>query len=131
MEKQIICLDTSILIDFFRKSKKENSTFYQLTNKYQVFATSVITEYEIFTRSNKEQEIFWEELFMKIIILPLDTKASRIAIQIFKELKTNRKLIEIPDILIAATAISNDMPLTTLNKKHFERIKNLQIIENI
>jgi predicted nucleic acid-binding protein len=37
-------------------------------------------------------------------------------------------MIEIPDMLIGATAKANNLKLATLNKKHFERIKNLEII---
>lgn len=59
MENEIICLDTSILIDFFRKKKKEYSVLYELSQKYVTFATSVITEYEIFTGSTKEQQVFF------------------------------------------------------------------------
>jgi predicted nucleic acid-binding protein len=47
MENEIICLDTSVLIDFYRKTVKENSIFYQLTTKYKLFAVSIVTEYEI------------------------------------------------------------------------------------
>jgi predicted nucleic acid-binding protein len=63
MADEIICLDTSILIDFFRKEKKEKSIFYQLSQSHQFFAVSVITEYEIFTGSNSSQQKFWEEFF--------------------------------------------------------------------
>jgi len=33
-----------------------------------------------------------------------------------------------PDIMIAGTALQNNMPLATLNRKHFERISGLKII---
>jgi tRNA(fMet)-specific endonuclease VapC len=36
MENEIICLDTSILIDFYRKRLKEKSTFYRLTKVYNL-----------------------------------------------------------------------------------------------
>lgn len=47
MEKQLICLDTSVLIDYFRKKDKTKSFFYALADEYDSFAVSVITEYEI------------------------------------------------------------------------------------
>ena len=129
MENEIICLDTSILIDFFRKKKKENSVLYELSQKYVMFATSVITEYEIFTGSTKEQQVFWEDFFTNIAVLSFDSETSKVAVDIFRGLKMKSKLIEVPDILIAATAIKNNMQLATLNKKHFERIESLQLIE--
>ena len=129
MENEIICLDTSILIDFFRKKKKEYSVLYELSQKYVMFATSVITEYEIFTGSTKEQQAFWEDFFTNIVVLPFDSETSKVAVEIFRGLKMKSKLIEVPDILIAATAIKNNMQLATLNKKHFERIEGLQLVE--
>ena len=129
MANQMICLDTSILIDFFRKTNKENSAFYRISSQHTLFAVSVITEYEIFTGTTPDQLIFWESFFDKMVILPFDSQANKHAVAIHKDLKSKRKLIEIPDILIAATAISHQLPLATLNKKHFERIKPLSLLE--
>jgi predicted nucleic acid-binding protein len=38
-------------------------------------------------------------------------------------------MIDIADILIGATALSHDIPIATLNYKHFNRIKELEIIK--
>ena len=124
----MICLDTSILIDFFRKEKKENSLFFRLTQQYRIFTVSVITEYEIFVGSNQEQKEFWENFFSRIVVLPFDSASSQMAVQIFKDLKAKNKLIEIPDILIAATAMQNNLPLATTNLKHFDRIEGLDLV---
>ena len=124
----MICLDTSILIDFFRKEKKENSLFFRLTQQYRIFTVSVITDYEIFVGSNQEQQEFWENFFSRIVVLPFDSASSQMAVQIFKDLKAKYKLIEIPDIFIAATAIQNNLPLATTNLKHFDRIEGLELV---
>jgi tRNA(fMet)-specific endonuclease VapC len=71
---ETILLDTSILIDFFRKEKKENSILFKISKEYQNFAVSVITEYEIFVGCNETQKQFWEVFFQKINIIPLDSK---------------------------------------------------------
>jgi tRNA(fMet)-specific endonuclease VapC len=47
---------------------------------------------------------------------------------ITKHLKATNKLIEVPDIFIGATALSNNMKIATLNKRHFERIAGLVIV---
>jgi predicted nucleic acid-binding protein len=46
MVKEIICLDTSIFIDYFRKKNKGGTFFVKLSEKYD-FAISVITKLEI------------------------------------------------------------------------------------
>ena len=129
MEKQIICLDTSVLIDYYRKVNKANTFFFELTKKYELFAVSAITEYEIYCGSNSEQDLFWNNFFDLIITLPFDSKANKETILIERELKKKNKLIDIPDLMIAGTAIANNLKLATLNIKHFERIKNLELIK--
>lgn len=47
MEESLICLDTSVLIDYFRKVKKENSYLYQISEQYDRFAVSAITKYSV------------------------------------------------------------------------------------
>jgi predicted nucleic acid-binding protein len=129
MEKQIICLDTSILIDYFRKVNKSKSFFYELTKDYNLFAVSVITEYEIYSGSNAEQDKYWDIFFGKIISLPYNSEANRITTRIERELRLKNKTIDKPDIMIAGTAIVNNMKLATLNEKHFERIEGLELIK--
>jgi predicted nucleic acid-binding protein len=96
--------------------------------KYALFAVSAITEYELYIGNSKEQNDFWDNFFSQITVLPFDSKTVKKAVAIYKQLKRDNKLIEVPDILIAGTALQNNLPLATLNKKHFERIKGLQII---
>lgn len=48
MENKVVLVDTSILIDFFRKTKKENSKLVSLVRQGYSFYISTITEYEIY-----------------------------------------------------------------------------------
>lgn len=63
MADELICLDSTILIDYFRKTKKENSFFFELANQYSTFAVSIITEFEILSGSNQNQnqKEFWDK----------------------------------------------------------------------
>ena len=130
MEKQLICLDTSVLIDYFRQKDKTKSFFYALAGEYDSFAVSVITEYEIYVGSNSVQDKYWDDFFKKVIVLPYDSHANKTAIDIFRELKRINKVIDAPDLFIAASAIANNMQLATMNDKHFNRIKGLKLVQN-
>ena len=130
MESTMICLDTSVLIDYYRKKDKSKSLFFKLTERYTLFAVSAITEYELYLGNSEEQNIFWDKFFLQITVLPFDTKVARNAANIYKLLKAKNKLIDAPDILIAGTAMRYNMPLATLNCKHFERISGLEIVKN-
>jgi tRNA(fMet)-specific endonuclease VapC len=128
MENEVICLDTSILIDFYRKKVKEKTIFFQLTRNYKLFAISIITEYEVMIGADEEQARFWTAFFDKVTILPFDKKENDVAINLTRLLKTANQLIEVPDIFIGATALANNLKIATLNKKHFERFHGLAIV---
>jgi len=63
-----------------------------------------------------------------VTILPFNAEVSIKAANIDAALKKKRKQIAIPDLFIAATAIFHNVPLATLNKKHFERIDELEVL---
>ena len=126
MDRTCICLDSSILIDYFRKTQKEKTLFFQLTQRYD-FAISVITKLEILNGANIEQQEFWNQVFRKCRMLPLGEPEIDEAILIIKALRLQNQMIELADILIAATAKVHQLKLATLNKKHFARIENLEI----
>jgi tRNA(fMet)-specific endonuclease VapC len=128
MENEIICLDSSVLIDFFRKKKKENSFFYDLTKKYSLFAVSVISEYEVYSGSNAEQDIFWDRFFKTLSILPFNSEVNKFSIKTLRQIRRKGLNIDVPDLFIGSTALYNKMKLATLNKKHFEHIENLVLI---
>lgn len=101
---------------------------YELTESYENFDISVITEFEIYSGSNELQQEFWNQFFENVTILPFDSKTSQAAAQLFKELKQKNKLIAVPDLLIGATAYANHLKLATLNVKDFERIEKLGLL---
>ncbi len=129
MDKKLICLDTSILIDYYRKKNKSKTKFVQLSEKYQ-FSISVITKLEILTGINESQKDFWNNVFGKIEIVPLNEKDVEIAADIIRTLTKQNKIIGLKDILIGATAVSNNLELSTLNNKDFKRIGGLTLIED-
>ncbi|MBU0489862.1 MAG: type II toxin-antitoxin system VapC family toxin [Bacteroidetes bacterium] len=127
MEAGVVFIDTSVLIDYYRKKDKQKSLFFELSATYSTFVVSVITEYEIFIGSQtSEQEKFWNEFFKRVIVLPFDSDVNKTAVKIYRELKAQNKLIDVPDIFIAATAINCNVNFATLNLKHFERIGNIK-----
>jgi tRNA(fMet)-specific endonuclease VapC len=126
--EDLICLDSSVLIDFYRKKRKETTFFYQLSLQYSGFVLPVVSHFEILTGSNINQHSFWENLFEDFIIIPYIPKINFTAIKISAELKKLRKLIDFKDLIIASTAMHYNYTLGTLNEKHFINIRSLKII---
>jgi predicted nucleic acid-binding protein len=126
MAKKLILVDTPVLIELFRKTNKENTTLISLVRQGYSFYISSIIEYEIYVGTTPTQSEFWNEFLEKIGILPFDKKVSKVAVEINKQLKRKRKLI---DLFIAAIAVANNLAFATLNKTHFENIDNLILID--
>ncbi|WP_423146245.1 type II toxin-antitoxin system VapC family toxin [Rubrolithibacter danxiaensis] len=126
---KVILVDTSILIDLFRKTDKRNSRLVALVRQGYTFSISAITEYEIYAGATEPQKSYWEDLLNKIEVLPFDQAVVKLAVDINNSLKKKRKQIGIADLFIAATAIANKLPFATLNIKHFERVDDLEFVE--
>jgi len=127
----MICIDTSVLIDFYRKKNKKNSYFFELVSRNEKFAVSVITEYEIYIGSDAGKDEYWDIFFKDFISLPYDSITNKLAVSIDRKLKSTRNQIDVPDLMIAATALKNNLPLAILNVKHFKRIPELQMITEV
>jgi len=95
MEGGIVLADTSVLIDFFRKTDKSNSYLISILRKGYSFSISAITEYAIYTGAIGEQKLYWQD-FLKIVkVLPFDKDAVKVAVEINEALKRKRKQIDI------------------------------------
>ncbi|MBZ5858377.1 type II toxin-antitoxin system VapC family toxin [Flavihumibacter profundi] len=129
MADKLILVDTSILIDFYRKTNKANSAWMALVRQEYEFAISVISKFEIYSGATTSQLTFWDSVLQRITVFPFDEKTVDKAVDINKELKRKRKQIDIPDLFIAATAVQFQIPPATLNWKHFARIDGLVVIE--
>jgi predicted nucleic acid-binding protein len=61
-------------------------------------------------------------------VLPFSDVVAIESAKIYHQLRRSNKMIEFRDIFIAATCVVNDLPILTLNHKHFSRIKGLEIL---
>lgn len=128
MANEVILLDTSILIDYFRKKDKINSLFLKLSDQYAEFRISVITEFEIYSGAKLEQSKYWEGFLERISVVPFDSEIVKTAVEIDSALKKSSNRLDMADLFIAATAIKFDIPCASLNTKHFERIIGLKLV---
>lgn len=128
MENELICLDSSVLIEYFRKTDKSNSFLFQLSRNHQNFAISVVVYFELLKGSSPEQDAFWHAFFDNIEVLPLSKEIISTAINLHRNLKRKRKTSDAMDLLIASTAKFQSLKLATLNKKHFIHFDGLEIV---
>lgn len=126
MEARKKLVDSSIFIDYFRKREKSKTILYKLSKNFNV-VTSAICHFEIFTGVKESDLVFVNKLFEDIEVIPFNKECAFKASEIYKTLKKKNKIIEFRDIFIGATAIVYNLELSTLNKKHFERIDDIRI----
>ena len=123
-----VLVDTSIIIDYLRKTDKEKTLFWDIINTHECYISSV-TVFELYSGAKEPKHLDALEVVLSYLnILSFDEKQAKIASSVFQKLKAKNKLIEFRDIFIAASAISTQMPLATLNKKHFKRIDDLALV---
>lgn len=121
-----LLLDSSILIDFLRKTNKNDSIFAGLLKQNPEFCISMISHTEIFSGKSvwetRKARKDLEELFSGIYIIPFSLKISELAGKLHMIYR-----IDLLDCIIAATALEQNIPIATLNIKDFKMIKGLKI----
>jgi len=120
--------DTGIFIEHLRAKDKLSTTLYKIADSAEIFL-SAVTLYELHigatTPKKKEDVTVITESFT---ILPFTDDVARKAAVIYHVLRTRNQMIEFRDIFIAATCLVHDLPIVTLNKKHFKRIDDLKML---
>lgn len=129
MAAGLILVDTSILIDFYRKTNKENSVWIHLVRQDYSFAISSVTKYELYAGASANQLNYWNEVLAYIEVLSFNERCVDTAVKINAALKRKRKQIALADLFIGSTAVTHQLSIATLNTKHFERIEGLILID--
>ena len=123
-------IDTNIIIYSLKKAGNVNNNF--LKYKDDEMSLSVISYGELVFGAKKSSSV---EKNLKTVeniksIFPL-VDVTPDVMDVFGELKAKiqktGRIIDDMDLLIASTAIAENMILVTHNTKHFEKIPNLQI----
>lgn len=120
----ILC-DTNILIEFY----KGNSDIVQELENIGLpnLAISVITVGEMYFGARDKRELGQIKKNLSLLNqIPLDADISKRFLALLEEYALSHRL-SVPDALIAATALSQNIPLYTLNLKDFQYIPDLQI----
>ena len=121
---QKVCLDTDACIAIINRKGGYQSILNKIL--YSRVFVSTVTLFELFLRKTNVVEV--ENFIKDLEILNFDTTSARKASEILKILKNEGELIEVRDLFIASAAIVNDCSLATFNKKHFSRIKELELL---
>ncbi len=127
MESPGMVVDTSVFIEFLRAKNKTKTTLFQIPEENQLYI-SAVTLYELLMGANTPEKIYdIKTLTDDIPVLSFNEEVAKKAGELYHILRKSNNIIEFRDIFIAATALVNNLPIKTLNIKHFNRIQNLRI----
>jgi predicted nucleic acid-binding protein len=121
----MILVDTNIIIEVY----KANNTIRNIIEDlgWLNIAVSDIVRAELFRGAkNKKELINIIEDIYELTTLPIEPQISEMAVEFIKKYCLSHNL-EIPDALIAATAIYHNMELFTLNVKDFIFIPKIKL----
>ncbi|MBM4402562.1 MAG: type II toxin-antitoxin system VapC family toxin [Candidatus Cloacimonetes bacterium] len=126
-------LDSDITIDFF-KGKEHAHAVFQLMGRARKFMSVVVYgELLVGAKKSKEPKEGCLEVLEfikqnKVTVLPVTRKMAEEYVKIRVDLEKRGQKLPGLDLLIAATALSQDLILVTGNKSRFQRIKRLKIL---
>ena len=117
--------DTDILIDYLRLHKPAIKLLDEIEKKDRKIA--FISQFELLKGCGKKSQAQKIDSFLKHFkVLPLDQETAKQALQVYRFARWFTGT-EIPDSLIAGTAIKNKLTLVTRNIKHYRDIPSLKI----
>lgn len=127
-----VLLDTDTLSFFLRNVPKVMAEANNYLKFHKGFTFSVITNFEILRGlkiKNAQNQISKFSLIRQYSKeIDLTEAIINRAADIYADLYQRGLLILDADILIAATALENHLPLVTNNENHFNRITGLQVL---
>ncbi|MEQ9621978.1 PIN domain-containing protein [Coleofasciculus chthonoplastes] len=123
-------VDTDILSMFFRGNPAVVSHFQTYLNEYRQINLSIITYYEIISglkhRDAQKQVTLFLEFATQNTVLPLTQKSVTLSANYYASLRRDGTPVDDIDLLIAGTAVANNLVLITHNQRHFSRIEGLE-----
>jgi tRNA(fMet)-specific endonuclease VapC len=129
----VYLLDTNILSEITRRQPNLPVVRRIFSYDRRLMFASEITRFELrlgaALRLNSAEQ--WarieREILPRVNWLPIDGAVSVAAANLYAELQQAGQLIEVQDILIAATAQANQLTVVTRNMKHFSRLPNIEV----
>jgi len=119
-------LDTNSILYYLKKHKNLSDFFISIIQGSEPVSLSVVNKIELLSYSGlqEEDEKQIKEFIQDFKMRELDDEIVEKTIEVRKKHK-----LKLPDAIIAATAMINNLILVTHNKKDFKKIKGLKVID--
>jgi predicted nucleic acid-binding protein len=119
MSQQII-LDTTVLIDALRNRNQRRALLASLVVSGHELATSTICSAEIYGGLRPGEEQATRAFLSGLDMVPVSAAIAERAGELKATLRRQGHTRSITDMIVAATALENGLPVATDNRKHFQ-----------
>jgi tRNA(fMet)-specific endonuclease VapC len=125
----VILADTDVLIDYLAGVQPIAAQILRYVESDQL-KTSAVTCFELLSGAAAgARGDAVRSLVAELDILPLDRDAAEHAAGVRRQLQAGGHSIGMGDSLIAGIALAHEAPLFSRNRKHFERVAGLKLVE--
>jgi tRNA(fMet)-specific endonuclease VapC len=133
-ETVAIILDTDVIIQGERKAfDLKRWVASQPSEQFEIAAITVAELWhgvERATRAFKaEREGYLGRILSLVRILPYTETTALEHARVWADLESSGKMIGFYDLIVAATALEHGSTVATFNRRHFESVRGLKVIE--
>lgn len=120
-----VVLDADVIIDYLRRKGAQNTLYFRIAQKYEKSVMSLVTVAEVYSGKSaqvgeKQREMLEETILGTELVAPILNDA-----KVVGKLRSEYEL-SLGDAFVAALALKLKLPLATLDRKGFEKIKGLK-----
>jgi len=126
-------IDSSILIAYERAQKSPGALLLRLGDHPVAIAAITASEilHGVHRADSRERRAvrnkFVETLLAAVPVLPYTLDVARVHAELWADLEARGEPIKVHDALIAATSLAHSLILLTSDRRHFQRVRNLEI----
>ncbi len=126
-------VETSVIVDYLRGKQEAVDLIDELeghlASSFVCLAELYEGVYRVKNKTHVEKAV--RQFFASMeTVFGLDIRIAKDFGRLRAKLKSSGKLIEDMDLVIAATCLSYNATLITFNKKHFERVPGLKLLDS-
>ena len=122
-----LLLDTTVIVDAINGKKRREQFLADLIDQRYVLACCPINVTEVFAGMRPHEAKATEEFLRSLKFYEVPWETARLAGELKNTWAKKGKTLSLPDVTVAAVALTRHLPLLTDNHKHFP-MAELQLV---
>ena len=128
-----IVLDTNVIIRHLR-GRRSDSILIKTLQEHSDLATTIVNAFELYYGAYKSRDIrsslsSAKGFLSTLDVLDFDDRCAELSGQVISLLESKGIAIDTRDAFCGCIALVNGYSMVTFNRRHFERIPNLHVLD--